>query len=153
MTTLHSRPSSTGVPTSHLTRRRAVQSLLFVLFLQTGTACTSWRPVGLAPVPASDSAPSRTLRVITSHGSQLMLHDAQLRNDTLYATLANGSHSARGSTISLPMANVADLRVRKFSSGKTFGRVAGSVVLALILAAAAAAAALGSLLGEGSGSY
>ena len=138
---------------SHLTRRRAVHGLLFVLFVPTGTACTSWIPVVVAPVPASDSSPTQTLRVIKRDGSQVMLHAAKVRGDTLHGSLVSVADGAQGIAIALPMADVADMRVRKFSSGKTFGLVAGSVVLALILAAAAAAAALGSLLGEGSGSY
>ncbi len=138
---------------SHFTRRRAVHGILFVLFVPTGTACTSWKPVELAPVPASDSTPSQTVRVIKRDGSQVMLRNPQLSGDTLHASLANVAGGAQGIAIAVPIAEVADMRVRKFSPGKTLGLVAGSVVLAAILAAAAAAAAIGSLLGAGAGSY
>lgn len=138
---------------SYLIRRRAVHGLLFVLFIPTGSACTSWKHAELAPVPASDSAPSQTVRVIKRDGSQLMLHAAQLRGDTLHGSLVNVTDGAEVIAIALPMADVADMRVRKFSTGKTVGLVAGSLALASILAVAAAVGAALSGLGGGSGSY
>lgn len=93
---------------SHLTRRRAVYGLLFVLFVPMGTACISWKPVELAPVPASDSVPSRTVRVVTHNGSRLTLRDAQVRNDPLHAR-----------NVSVPMADVAAVRAQTFRGIKT----------------------------------
>jgi len=124
----HPFPPAPGVVMSHLTPRRTVHGLLFVLLVSTGTACTSWNTVRLAPVQASDSAHWRTVRIVTRTGSQLTLRDAQLRGDILHASLANGSRGVQARTIALPKADVADARVRKVSTGKTLGLLAGAFV-------------------------
>ncbi len=126
----------------NLTPRRAIHGLLFVLFVPTGTACTSWKHTELAPTPASDITLSRSLRIVTRDGSQLTLNYAQLRGDTLHGSRGNGPRDRRGLAVALPLADVADAQSRQFSTGKTLGLLSGALVLSVLAAFGAAMASV-----------
>ena len=113
---------------------RVTSGLLFVLFATTVPACMSWKHTELAPVPDSVSAPSREVRVVMHAGHKITLRDVLLQTDTLHAVLRSRDRDSQGSSMAIPMSQIAVVEVRKVSAPKTIAATVGVSALVYIVA-------------------
>lgn len=110
-------------------RRAAIAALLLLVYLP---ACTSWRVGTPTPSAFVEREHPQRARVTRTDGTQVMVNEPTVAGDTLVGTLAN--HDA--TRVTIPLAEVQSVAVRKFSTGKTLlvvGGVLGVVVIAWII--------------------
>ncbi len=104
---------------SNRTSHRVTSGLRFILFATTVPACMSWKHTELAPVPDSVTAPSREVRVVMRSGNKITLRDARVRNDTLHAVRRSRDSDSQGSSMAIPVSQIADVQTRQVSTPKT----------------------------------
>ena len=115
-------------------RRHVLSCLLLLLYLP---ACSSWH-VG-TPTPAQFVEEERpaSVRVTRTDGSTLNLGSPVVRGDSLVGTSGLGlARVDMPRTVSLPLSDVRNVAVQRFSVGKTLLLVGGGMA-ALSIAACA----------------
>ena len=96
-------------------------TLAWSLVLACLAACTSWRLAEPTPSQSLNNRP-RDIRVIRTDSSRVTLRSAVLRRDTLIGTVGGGlTRGDTTRTLSIPLADVRSIAVRRFSLGKTLG--------------------------------
>lgn len=91
--------------------------LAFVL-----SACTSWQVVGPTPAEYLRTQRPRNLRVTRADSSQVDLRTPVVHDDSLQGVVSGGlAASDTAHTVTVPLADVRSIAVRRFSLGKTLG--------------------------------
>lgn len=121
---------------------RAVLSTLLVL--QAG--CSSWRVQPVAPAALLAEPPSSRVRLTLTDSSRVELHCPRLVNDTVVGVrrvtttcMAVGPVPA-GDSLSVPLARVDSVAVRKGDVGKSIGLFFGVIAGVLVIFTAVCAA-------------
>jgi hypothetical protein len=112
----------------------AALRLHVALALVTGIACTANHPVPGGPEPSPLSAyladhRPRDLRVTTTAGSSLWLHNPMLAGDSLIGDAGRDQPPARRA---VALADIRALEAPKFSAGRTLGLIGGIVGTAAV---------------------
>ena len=92
----------------------------------TISACTSWRVQPVSPAQLLDEERPERVRVQRSDRSRVVLNAPQLVPDSLVGT-------SRGERTSLPLADIAQIEVRRGSTGKTIGLVLGLTAVTAVV--------------------
>lgn len=113
-------------------RTRAVPVVIAVLM----TSCTITRPVAVAPTPSSleEYLRGRTraaLRITDSVGRRRWVYDAIVRGDTLRGSR---SQTTPRDSIAVPLNQIREIAVSRYSATRTLGFVGGLVALVGLLA-------------------
>ena len=112
--------------------RRVVSLLLLAAYLP---ACTSYQAT-TQPVAELTAAPKppEHLRVTTTDGAQIDVNDPRVANDTLYgSTWTTGAGGEqRAGVMTIPLADIRTVEVRKSDGTKTLLLVGGFVAVTLI---------------------
>jgi hypothetical protein len=113
--------------------RRPATTLLLVL-VGASSACNTWRVQPVAPEKlwSGASPPPMTVRLRLQDSTWVVLERPRLTHDSVTGTL-------KGAPSTVPLSNVTEVAVRRFSPGKTVGVVAVGVAGLFAVAAAACA--------------
>jgi len=120
--------------------RRPIACTLLLWFL---AGCTSWRVQNLTPQQIIDRWHPTSVRVTTADSSEFVLDQPEIAGGDSLAGLERGAPS------SVAVSDVTQVAIRKFSTGKTVGLVAGIFVVAVSIAAAIALSNMCMLCGWG----
>jgi hypothetical protein len=96
------------------------------------TACHSWRTPSTPAAETLARSPNE-VRVTRNDYSQLTLHRPRLSGDTLIGERI----ASQAVTVSVPLADIRSIEVRRFDGLKTAGLIAGVGATAILIAAAA----------------
>jgi hypothetical protein len=114
---------------------RRPATMLLLVVVGASSACNTWRVQSVAPEELWRAAsPPTTVRLRLQDSTLLVLERPYLANDSVTGML-------KGAPSTVPLSDVTEVAVRKFSPGKTVGLVA--VGFAGLFAVAAAACASG----------
>jgi hypothetical protein len=110
--------------------RRPANAVLLVL-VGASSACNTWRVQSVAPEKLwHESSPPSTVRLRLQDSTWVVLKRPYLVHDSVTGTL-------RGAPATVPLSDVTEVAVRRFSPGKTVGLVAiGAAGLFAVAAAA-----------------
>ena len=98
--------------------RRPAAALLLVL-VGTSSACNTWRVQSVAPEKLwYESSPPSTVRLRLQDSTWVVLKQPYLVHDSVTGTL-------KGAPTAVPLSDVTEVAVRRFSPGKTAGLVGG----------------------------
>ena len=98
--------------------RRPVTALLLVL-VGASSACNTWRVQSVAPEKLwHESSPPSTVRLRLQDSTWVVLKRPYLANDSVTGTL-------KGTPATVPLSDVTEVAVRRFSPGRTVGLVRG----------------------------
>jgi hypothetical protein len=110
--------------------RRPATTLLLVL-VGASSACNTWRVQSVAPEELwRAGAPPSTVRLRLQDSTWVVLERPYVLHDSVTGTL-------KGARSTVPLSNVTEVAVRRFSPGKTVGLVAVGVAGLFVVAAAA----------------
>ncbi len=98
-----------------------------LLGLQLLGACASWQPARVSPTVLAEADNPDKVRVRQTDGTTFVLHDPRLVSDTL---VGNTNLAERR----VPLASVAELAVRKVTTGGVVAGVIGIVVVVGLVA-------------------
>lgn len=129
-------------------RHQGIRAMLATLLaLQAG--CSSWRVQPVAPATLLAEHPPSRVRLTLTDGSKVELHDPRLANDTVvgmkHATNSRPEDRTAlkpqaADTVTVALAQVDSVAVRKGDAGKSVGLFLG-IVIGLVLVSAAVCAA------------
>jgi hypothetical protein len=105
--------------------RRPIASTLLLWYL---AGCTTWRVQNLTPQQIIDRWHPAAVRVTTADSSEFILDKPEIAGSDSLAGLRNGAPS------SVAVSDVTQVAIRKVSTGKTVGLVAGIAVVAVGIA-------------------
>ena len=105
--------------------RRPIACTLLLWFL---AGCTSWRVQNLTPQQTIDRWHPASVRVTTADSSEFVLDQPEIAGGDSLTGLLNGAPS------SVAVSDVTQVAIRKVSTGKTVGLVAGIAVVAVGIA-------------------
>jgi hypothetical protein len=110
--------------------RRPATTLLLVL-VGASSACNTWRVQSVAPQELwRAGAPPSTVRLRLQDSTWVVLERPYVLHDSVTGTL-------KGARSTVPLSDVTEVAVRRFSPGKTVGLVAVGVAGLFVVAAAA----------------
>ena len=110
--------------------RRPATTLLLVL-VGASSACNTWRVQSVAPEELwRAGAPPSTVRLRLQDSTWVVLERPYVLHDSVTGTL-------KGARSTVPLSDVTEVAVRRFSPGKTVGLVAVGVAGLFVVAAAA----------------
>lgn len=101
-----------------MTVRRLIACTLLPCYL---VACTSWKIQDVSPEDALADAQPDKVRVTLADGSQVVLEQPVVSGDTLTGLRA-------GQQVSIPLASVSELELRKGDTVKTIALTTGIVL-------------------------
>lgn len=139
------RPLSRG---SHMTTsmhgaRRPVLGLVAIVFVLQTSGCYSWNPVP-APTPQDVFKHGAVYEVSTVDRRKWRLKNVRIRNDSLVGVLRKPSYGEPGlssTTLGVPTAMIAAIKVGKLNLGRT--------IIGLVVSAVGLLALLGALIAGG----
>ena len=119
--------------------RRAIAFSLLLLTPLSG--CHSWAGTRhLPPARPGVDRPIEKLRVLRTDGTLLVLHDARVREDSVFGYERPPRESASARPVGMALEDIEGFELRRFSTGKTalavLGGVAGLFALSALICAA-----------------
>lgn len=113
--------------------RRTIACLLMPLCGAQMTACRSWQP----RMQMTDIAAGSDVRLTRRDGSRVMMRGATVRGDTVHGDARRSGGRTGRSIVSVPVSDVQNLEVHRFSKERTIGLGLGIATGLLLLAFAA----------------
>ncbi len=104
-----------------LPRRATSTCLLLLLTSTTMTGCVSWQ----SQMTSTTIRPQTDVRLTRPDGTKLLLVHAEIRGDSVHGYGMSRSRQSAPPTYAMPLADVQNLEVRRFSGEHTFGLVFG----------------------------
>jgi len=116
--------------------KRVVSVGMLVVFLFQTTGCYSWRNLPPQDLPSETADASKQLFLTLANGDQVVLEDAVLlEEEGLVRGLAirfNGYTQPNPRPMDVPVADITEIRVHEFNTGKTVLAVVGIPTLTLL---------------------